>query len=274
MGENGLFWVDRGVWEHPILTDRRPFSRREAWLWMISEAAYLPRQFRVGGQTIELKRGQLAHSIRYIADKWRWPKSNVARFFDCLKTGTMIETESGTGVNIITICNYDKYQSRQPADRDTGWDTHRDKSGTAAGQQRDKTEQRNKETIDEETNVSSSLGAQARRRRAERLTDDWRPSEVDLAYADSKGLADEELSDEIEKFRNYWLAKGGRDACKLDWPKTWQTWVLNWKKFKGNRNAKPQAGNGQGISDRCFGLADALEQQGFATSFDRTRKPG
>jgi hypothetical protein len=32
---------------------------------------------------------------------------------------------------------------------------------------------------------------------------------------------------ETEKFVNYWRAKSGRDATKLDWPATWRNWVLN-----------------------------------------------
>jgi hypothetical protein len=31
---------------------------------------------------------------------------------------------------------------------------------------------------------------------------------------------------ETEKFINYWSAKSGRDAAKLDWVKTWKNWML------------------------------------------------
>jgi hypothetical protein len=32
---------------------------------------------------------------------------------------------------------------------------------------------------------------------------------------------------ETEKFENYWRAKTGKDATKLDWPATWRNWMLN-----------------------------------------------
>lgn len=32
---------------------------------------------------------------------------------------------------------------------------------------------------------------------------------------------------ETEKFCNYWRAKSGRDAAKLDWRATWNNWILN-----------------------------------------------
>lgn len=31
---------------------------------------------------------------------------------------------------------------------------------------------------------------------------------------------------ETQKFRNYWTAKSGRDAVKLDWVATWRNWML------------------------------------------------
>lgn len=36
-----------------------------------------------------------------------------------------------------------------------------------------------------------------------------------------------DLTEETEKFVNYWRAKTGRDACKLDWLATWQNWIYN-----------------------------------------------
>jgi hypothetical protein len=43
---------------------------------------------------------------------------------------------------------------------------------------------------------------------------------------------------ETEKFVNYWTAKSGASATKLDWPATWRNWMLE----AGQRNG----GGGQG----------------------------
>lgn len=136
MSELGVFAVDRAVFSHPLLTTGEPFSRREAWLWLISEAAWKPRKVGRIGAVIELERGQLAHSVRFIADAWGWSKSSVDRFLTRLKTGTMIGTSTGTGLLVITICNYDAYQRLGLPDRDSNRDAERDTSGTAAGQTR------------------------------------------------------------------------------------------------------------------------------------------
>lgn len=136
MSERGVFAVDRGIFDHPVLSSREPFSRREAWLWIVAEAAWKPRTFRSNGQQIMLARGQLSHSVRFLADKWGWSKSAVARFLDVLQTETMIEKVAGTGQIIITVCNFDSYQRVSlPSGTDAGTPI-----GTGAGQQRDKEE--------------------------------------------------------------------------------------------------------------------------------------
>lgn len=59
MSELGVFAVDRGVFDHPILSEpNRAYSRREAWLWLLAEAAWKPRKVGRIGATIELERGQ------------------------------------------------------------------------------------------------------------------------------------------------------------------------------------------------------------------------
>jgi len=144
VSERGVFAIDRGVWDHPMFRTRDPFSRREAWLWLISSAVWKSRTVFVDGKRVELSRGQLAFSIRFMAEQWNWSKSSVERFLVALKTETMIETDTGHGVTIITICKYTEYQRVSLPDRDS----NRDNSGTSAGHERDKEENKeNKESI-------------------------------------------------------------------------------------------------------------------------------
>jgi uncharacterized protein YdaU (DUF1376 family) len=63
--------------------------------------------------------------------------------------------------------------------------------------------------------------------RAIRLPNDWKPSADDLAFVKAKGWSPLEIELEATKFRNYWTAKSGRDATKLDWGRTWENWILN-----------------------------------------------
>lgn len=110
MSERGVFAVDRGIWEHDVLADSAPFSRREAWLWLLSEAAWRPHWRRLAGRTIKVGRGQVAASLRFIASKWRWSEPRVRRFLACLISEGMVDATTDAGVSVITVCNYDQYQ--------------------------------------------------------------------------------------------------------------------------------------------------------------------
>ena len=104
------FSLVRGIHDHPIIGAREPFSRFEAWTWLLSEAAWKDRRYLAGSILVHLKRGQVAHSTRFMARAWGWPETNVRRFLSLLKAGAMIGAETGAGITIITVCNYDAYQ--------------------------------------------------------------------------------------------------------------------------------------------------------------------
>lgn len=79
-------------------------------MWLISEAAWKDRTRRIGTRVVELKRGQLCASLRYMAERWGWHRSSVDRFLGKLCKWDMTETLCETGITVITICNYDEYQ--------------------------------------------------------------------------------------------------------------------------------------------------------------------
>lgn len=109
MSERGVFAMDRGWFDHPSFAPE-PYTEREAWAWLCAEAAFKDRVRRVGKFTVNLKRGQLAASVRYLEERWQWKPGKVQRFLNRLKTDTMVATEALQGITVITICNYDKYQ--------------------------------------------------------------------------------------------------------------------------------------------------------------------
>lgn len=58
--------------------------------------------------------------------------------------------------------------------------------------------------------------------RGTRLPQDWSPSLEDLNFARQEQV---DVSREIERFKNYWIAKP-KDNTKLDWSRTWRNWVM------------------------------------------------
>lgn len=136
-------------WHGHDLFEGDEFSRRDAWSWMIAQAAWKPTTTRIKGSKVELQRGDLCFSQRFLAEKWGWSKSRVDRFISLLRDEGMIETRSkigptadhaaGQGQSIITICNYDKYQINGKSERGNAEPAN----GATAGQQRGKEETRN-----------------------------------------------------------------------------------------------------------------------------------
>lgn len=106
----GYIKLARGWLDHPELFTSEPYTKREAWAWLIEQAAYADHRKRVGSAVVDLKRGQLAASVRFMAKAWRWEPTRVQRFFKRLKSATMITTDSATDITIVSICNYSVYQ--------------------------------------------------------------------------------------------------------------------------------------------------------------------
>ncbi len=123
MSERGFVSVDRGVFDHPMFAPE-PFTEREAWLWMIAEAAWKPMTVRAGRAVLQIDRGQIACSLRFLATRWKWPETSVRRFLSRLAAGgddALVLIDAAQSVTRITICNYDKYQnSRRTERRSTG----------------------------------------------------------------------------------------------------------------------------------------------------------
>jgi uncharacterized protein YdaU (DUF1376 family) len=69
--------------------------------------------------------------------------------------------------------------------------------------------------------------------RGSRLANDWvLPDEWE--YWANKERPDLDAKQVFDQFRDYWCAKAGKDAIKLDWQATWRNWVRNQKTVKPN----------------------------------------
>lgn len=63
-------------------------------------------------------------------------------------------------------------------------------------------------------------------RRGSRLPCDWKPNPELLSWAKAQ-RADLDMEKTIASFKDYWLAKAGKDGTKLDWDATFRNWVRN-----------------------------------------------
>jgi hypothetical protein len=65
-------------------------------------------------------------------------------------------------------------------------------------------------------------------RKARRLEADWKPEPLNGKAAEMVACWQAgEVERELAKFKNYWFAKGGKDAAKLNWQRTWINWLIS-----------------------------------------------
>lgn len=90
------------------------FSPIHAFVDLILLACRKNETVHFNGKKIEIKRGQLLRSQRWLAENWKWSPSKVHRQFKIWVKEDMIEFErlgsSRRSCTLITICNYDEYQ--------------------------------------------------------------------------------------------------------------------------------------------------------------------
>lgn len=110
MSEGGFALIHRTLLGHPAF---RNDAEAMAFAWMILRAAWRPTRVRYKDRPITLARGQIAVSVRDMANAMDRDKAWIERLFKRLKSETMIETVATTGVTVVTICNYDDFQAEQ-----------------------------------------------------------------------------------------------------------------------------------------------------------------
>lgn len=109
---SGYALIHRTLLGHPAF---RNDAEAMAFAWLVLRAQWKPSRVRYKDRRIDLARGQLAVSVRDFAAAMDRDKAWIERLLKRLKSETMIETRTETGLSVITICNYELYQ----AGRDT-----------------------------------------------------------------------------------------------------------------------------------------------------------
>ena len=140
---SGYVLIHRKLFKNPAF--RNEFEAM-AFAWLVTKASWRDVTVRYKERPIKLQRGQLAVSVRDMAAKLDRNRQWVERFMSRLSEAAIIETATETGINVVTICNYDVYQ--RP------WDS----AETAPRQDRDRTETQNNEgNKDNEVNKGKEI---------------------------------------------------------------------------------------------------------------------
>ena len=147
-----FYKMERG-WQDSGVFNNEPYSERDAWAWMVGAAEWRDnaKPIAINNKPVKLKRGELSHSLRFMARKFHWGTGKVDRFIKKMILWEMLKivTVTETGQNILRVCNYSKYQdatkpSETPneTDIDTGAGQARNRGGTKKKKASNKEEER------------------------------------------------------------------------------------------------------------------------------------
>jgi len=112
---SGWIKIHRSITDHWLYTEKRKFSKFEAWNDILLTVNFAPGKIIIKGKIILINRGESVLSLESWGKRWKWDKSSVKRFFDLLKKDNMIELKNETVTTRLTVCKYEDYQSSENA---------------------------------------------------------------------------------------------------------------------------------------------------------------
>ena len=99
--------------------ENRPFTKLEAWLWLLLRASYKKRTVEFMGKKWELHPGDIVTSQRILAERWKWSRSSVRRFLEELYLNEEATHLEAHGVTHLTICGLMASDDTRPRPRPT-----------------------------------------------------------------------------------------------------------------------------------------------------------
>jgi hypothetical protein len=101
----------RKIRENSLWLEPRRFSKVEAWIDLLLRANHKERVVLKGYEHVCIKAGELVASQVKLADAWGWHRETVGEFLDLLQSDNQIVYKTSNRFTLITIRNWDKYQS-------------------------------------------------------------------------------------------------------------------------------------------------------------------
>ena len=109
----GYISIQRKLREHWLYKEDRAFSKFEAWIDILYEVNHTDNKFLFDGSLVEVKRGSTITSLRKMSEKWKWSITKVNTFLKMLEEDEMLIVKKDTKKTLLTVVNYDFYQSEK-----------------------------------------------------------------------------------------------------------------------------------------------------------------
>ena len=150
---DGWISIHRKITENPMWLSE-PFTRSQAWIDLIILANHKDSWFIKRGIKVEIKRGQVGHDLANLAIRWRWSRGKVERFISILETSNQIVTQKTNITTLLSIVNYDTYQTGSKANSNPNSEANGHQTGKQTGKQTETNNNDNKDNKDNNVNNS------------------------------------------------------------------------------------------------------------------------
>lgn len=109
--QKGFLFQPRKFFEGKLWQEPRTYSKAEAWLDIIQMASFQQSSRLIGMRLVDLPRGSVGVSIRFLASRWRWSHTKVLKFLSLMESEQAIERKTEQGLTVIYLLNYEEYQN-------------------------------------------------------------------------------------------------------------------------------------------------------------------
>ena len=113
----GWISLHRKILDNPILNRSRIYSNFEAWIWLLLKANHKDNKFMLGSELIKVKKGSMITSQKKLCKQFRWGNTKLRNFLKVLQKDKMLLLKTTPKATWITICNYNKLQDKQTANK-------------------------------------------------------------------------------------------------------------------------------------------------------------
>ncbi len=110
MSKKGFIKIQRKLFDNFLWNEKRVFSKAEAWIDLIQSARFEERQEIIQNKVIEIHKGELPVSRRYLEKRWNWGGTKVSNFIKTLEELGMVSQRKTKGQTVINLCNYGVFQ--------------------------------------------------------------------------------------------------------------------------------------------------------------------
>lgn len=146
----GFLPLARQIQDNWLWSDK-PFARGQAWIDLLILANFDDGKVMSKGVLVDVQRGQVFRTIKFLANRWGWNVKKVRVFLETLERESMVTTQGLTNGTLITIENYAFYNNKgqtKGISDDTTEDTSKGQQKASQGSHKNKNKKNNKNDND------------------------------------------------------------------------------------------------------------------------------